>query len=157
MISTPRRPPPTATKTAGVSEWIFLLFLFLSFFFSSSSRASPKNCLQHGWLQRSLEGGGTSIKIRHEPSAKNPMCAVSCPACSCIYVPGLYTYVRVHAPLGTPRRSLRMYGTSERASKRERDSRTCTCVCVCVGAKSGEDLACVSWVVRGISFSRSSA
>lgn len=30
-------------------------------------------------------------------------------------------------------------------------------MCVCVGAKSGEDLACVSWVVRGISFSRSSA
>jgi len=121
-----------------------------SFFFLP--RASLQACLQHGWLQRSLEGGSTFIKIRHEPSARircvlyiyiiDTYIHIYIYICVCVYVcvcVCMYMYTRL--------------GTSRAENVRPPVARASTEIHV-YRCEVGEDLACVSWIVRRISFSR---
>lgn len=70
------------------------------------------------------------------------MCAVSCPAYiyMCIYT---VVYVHVHAPRYT------VVGLQTYDSRGTSECRIHVCRC-----EVGKDLACVSWIVREISFSR---
>lgn len=132
----------------STSEWFHppTIFLLLRSFFFLLSRVSPEDWLRHGWLQRSLEGGSTFIKIRHEPSAR-----IRCVLC---HAPLISTYIRIYVHVHAARSHL-----SPSCALQAYDPRgTSECgIHMCVGAKSGENLACVSWIVRGISFRRRTA